>query len=86
MRACRAIPERAHLGYGEDGEGRDALVTVLNGAGGYLRTLISKRHTMRTTPRLRFHYDELVEKGPAMEALIDRALAADGDGADADGA
>ena len=29
---------------------------------------------MRSTPKPRFHYDELVEKGPAMEALIRSAL------------
>jgi hypothetical protein len=29
---------------------------------------------MRTTPKLRFHYDELVERGNRLEALIERAV------------
>ena len=32
---------------------------------------------MRTTPRPRFHYDELVEEGPRLEALITKAVADD---------
>lgn len=56
---------------------RQALVEVLNKASGYLRSELAKRHSMRTTPKLRFHYDEVVEKGPRLEALIDSAIAAD---------
>lgn len=58
-------------------EERAALVEVLNGAAGFLRSAVAGRHTMRTTPRLRFHYDELIEGGPRLEALIDRAVDAD---------
>ena len=61
-----------------DAAAQTALVDVLNRASGFLRTVVSKRHSMRTTPRLRFHYDELIDEGPRMEALIDRALASDG--------
>ena len=53
---------------------QDALVLVLNKASGFFRTELAKRHRMRTTPKPRFHYDELVEKGPALEALIRSAL------------
>ena len=60
-----------------EAEQRDSLVAVLNKAGGFFRTELSHRHRMRTTPKLRFHYDELVEKGPALEALIDSALQQD---------
>lgn len=56
---------------------RDALVDVLNKAAGFFRSELAKRHRMRTTPRLRIHYDELVEEGPRMDALIDRAVRAD---------
>ena len=56
---------------------RAALLAVLNGAAGFLRTAVAARHTMRTTPRLRFHYDELIEGGPRLEALIDQAVDAD---------
>ena len=60
-----------------DDEERAALVEVLNGAAGFLRSAVAGRHAMRTTPRLRFHYDELIEGGPRLEALIDRAVDAD---------
>ena len=56
---------------------RAELLAVLNGAAGFLRTAVAARHSMRTTPRLRFHYDELIEGGPRLEALIDQAVDAD---------
>jgi ribosome-binding factor A len=56
---------------------RDELVAALNGAAGYLRSAIAKRSTMRTTPRLRFHYDEVAERGAELDALIERAVQAD---------
>ncbi|MBX3706911.1 MAG: 30S ribosome-binding factor RbfA [Pseudomonadales bacterium] len=56
---------------------RRELIDVLNGAAGYFRSELAKRHTMRTTPRPRFHYDELMERGPRLESLIERAVRAD---------
>jgi ribosome-binding factor A len=58
-------------------EERRELIDILNKASGYFRSELAKRHTMRTTPKPRFHYDESVERGPRLEALIDSALAAD---------
>ena len=58
---------------------RTELIEVLNGAAGFLRSALAGRHAMRTTPRLRFHYDELIEGGPRLEALIDRAVEGDGE-------
>ena len=60
-----------------DAGAHNEVVAVLNGAAGFLRSAVAQRHSMRTTPRLRFHYDELVEGGPRLEALIDRAVGAD---------
>ncbi|MCR9279295.1 MAG: 30S ribosome-binding factor RbfA [Pseudomonadaceae bacterium] len=60
-----------------EGDARDELIAVLRGAAGFLRTEIAQRHTMRTTPRLRFHYDLIAETGPALEQLIERAVAQD---------
>ena len=58
-----------------DDEGaRTELIKVLNGASGYFRSTLTKRHKMRTTPKLRFHYDHLVEQGPRLEKLIDTAM------------
>ena len=58
-------------------EDREALIGVLNKAAGFFRSELAKRHSMRTTPKPRFHYDETVERGPALEALIESAVNAD---------
>lgn len=56
---------------------KDELVDVLNKAAGFFRSELAKRHSMRTTPRIRVHYDELMERGPRLDALIDKAVRAD---------
>lgn len=56
---------------------RAELVEVLNKAAGYFRSELAKRHSMRTTPKPRFHYDESVERGPKLESLIESAISAD---------
>lgn len=56
---------------------REELLEVLRGAAGFLRTLIAKRAQMRTTPRLRFHWDRLPEESNRMARLIDAAVASD---------
>ena len=56
---------------------RTEFIAVLGKAAGFFRSELARKHRMRTTPKLRFHYDELVEKGPEMEALIESAMAAD---------
>lgn len=58
-------------------EDRRELIAVLNKASGFFRSTLAKRHSMRTTPKPRFHYDELVESGPRLEALIDQVVAKD---------
>jgi ribosome-binding factor A len=58
-------------------EDRHALIDVLNKASGYFRSELAKRHSMRTTPKPRFHYDEAIERGPELEALIDSSVADD---------
>jgi len=52
-------------------------IKALNAASGYLRTLLARRSSLRTTPRLIFHYDQSVARGQYLSSLIDRALAAD---------
>jgi ribosome-binding factor A len=68
-----------------DAEAQAELVAVLNHAAGFFRTELAKRHTMRTTPKPRFHYDELVERGPRLEQLIGQAVTQDQQRADAKG-
>jgi ribosome-binding factor A len=58
-------------------EARRQLIEVLNKAAGFFRSELAKRHSMRTTPKLRIHYDRLMEEGPRLEALIERAVRAD---------
>lgn len=60
-----------------DKAARAELIQVLGKAAGFFRSTLAKRHRMRTTPALRFHYDTVVESGPRLEALIERAVAAD---------
>ncbi|MBH0084747.1 ribosome-binding factor A [Psychrobacter sp. SCQQ22] len=49
-------------------------VTVLNNAAGFLRTELSHSLKTRTTPRLRFHYDEVTARGNYMMDLISQAV------------
>ena len=53
---------------------QEALIKVLNGAAGFFRSTLAKRHKMRTTPKPRFHYDLLVAEGPRIEKLIGTAM------------
>lgn len=47
---------------------------VLNKAAGFLRTELSHSLKTRTTPRLRFHYDEITAHGNYMMDLIQQAV------------
>ena len=62
-----------------DEAARQELVAVLRNAAGFLRTAVAKRQGWRKTPRLRFHYDELPERGARLNALIDHAVSLDRD-------
>ena len=52
---------------------------VLNQAAGYLRRLLGRQLRMRTIPELRFEYDESIERGMRLSALIERAVHPDAD-------
>jgi ribosome-binding factor A len=56
---------------------QQALIDVLNRAAGFLRTAVARNSTMRTTPQLRFHYDESIDRGVRMDSLINQARRAD---------
>lgn len=47
---------------------------VLNSAAGFLRSLLAQSLKTRTTPRLRFHYDEVVAHANKMTALVSEAM------------
>lgn len=54
-------------------------INALNKAAGYLRSLLAKRLSTRSVPKLRFYYDGSIERGQQLSSLIDSALAADQD-------
>jgi ribosome-binding factor A len=56
---------------------KQELIDVLNGAAGFLRSAVARGSTMRTTPQLRFHYDELIEQAVRLEGLIEKAVQSD---------
>lgn len=49
-------------------------IKVLNSAAGFLRTELSRTLKTRTTPRLRFHYDNVTAHGNHMMALVHTAM------------
>jgi len=60
-----------------DEEQRAASVAILNEAAGMLRGLLGRRLRLRTIPQLHFLYDQSIEKGAELSALIDAAVASD---------
>ena len=63
----------------DDPTAQKELMAVLTHAAGFLRSAVARDNTMRTTPKLRFHYDALIVEGARIETLIRRAVAADED-------
>ncbi len=57
---------------------RDSMV-ALTSAAGFLRHELGQRMLTRTVPQLRFVYDESIERGSQLSALIDKAVASDQD-------
>ncbi len=56
---------------------QEKIVDVLNKAQGFLRSRLAGRIQLRAVPALRFHYDESIERGKGLSALIDKAIAED---------
>lgn len=54
-------------------------VAELNRAAPLLRRELGRRMRIRTVPKLEFRYDEVIERGARLSALIDAAVAADAD-------
>ncbi|MCD5996290.1 30S ribosome-binding factor RbfA [Pseudomonas sp. CDFA 602] len=53
-------------------------IKVLNSAAGFLRMQLAREMKLRSVPQLHFHYDESVVRGAHLSALIERAVAEDG--------
>ena len=62
------------VGAKSDHEHENA-VDLLNKASSFLRNQIAKDLSLRSTPRLQFHYDKVAVQGQNLSALIDRAVA-----------
>ncbi len=73
------LPRKAKAGKSVGGapSAEQAGVDALNGAAGFLRTLLVKQVQLRIAPILKFIYDATGERGQQLSALIDRAVAAD---------
>ena len=50
---------------------------ALNEASGFLRSQLASLLNVRTTPKLRFHYDTTIEDGVRISQAIDNAIARD---------
>lgn len=56
---------------------REDMMDALNHTAPLLRRELGKQMHIRTVPRLEFIYDEVVERGAQLSALISRVVAAD---------
>lgn len=52
-------------------------VDILNRAASFLRNLVGRELTMRSTPQLQFIYDQSAVRGQQLSSLIDSAIASD---------
>ena len=64
------------LGKSTDDEIQEG-IDALNKAAGFLRSLLAKTISLRTTPKLKFIYDDSLARGQYLTDLIDEALASD---------
>lgn len=58
------------LRLGADDKAKAALVRALERAKGFLRREVGHRLGLRYAPELRFYYDESIDRGAEMEALL----------------
>lgn len=55
----------------EGSERSDEIISGLEHAGGFLRSVLAQRVDLRTFPRLRFHWDPTAERAERIEQLLD---------------
>jgi len=58
-------------------QGHKETIDALQHAAGFLQFELGKRLQLRTIPRLKFVYDESIERGTNLSALIDSAIKQD---------
>ena len=59
-----------------EGESREEAAQALRRAAGFMRTQLGKRIKLHATPELQFEYDHSIERGFALDRLIDEAVGA----------
>ncbi len=63
--------------YIGDAADRVGVVEQLNQAAGRMRQIIGRHMRIRTVPKLHFQYDDTIERGAQLTALINAAVAHD---------
>jgi len=69
--------EHAKVWFTVFGKDHEATLQGLVHAAGFLRSELAHRVSMRTVPKLAFHYDASVERGAHLSHLIDLAVEED---------
>ncbi len=83
MVTVQAVRVSRDFGYAKvyvttlDEAARDESVAVLNRAAGFLRSRLARQLRLRQVPELHFVYDESIERGEHLEALIQQARQSD---------
>jgi ribosome-binding factor A len=67
------------LELGADPKSKQQLIRALERAKGFLRSQLAQRLDLRYAPDLRFFYDESIDRGADMEALLREIKTSDGD-------
>jgi ribosome-binding factor A len=58
-------------------QSRDDITDTLNSFAGHFRYLLAKKLTMKIVPKLKFIYDESIERGTHLNALLDSLVKTD---------
>src|SRR5690606_14710295 len=64
------------MGKHDAAEAEDNLAALAS-AGGFLRSQLARTVNLRTTPRLKFIFDDTITRGQYLSGLIDEAIARD---------
>ncbi|PWV59254.1 30S ribosome-binding factor RbfA [Plasticicumulans acidivorans] len=68
---------KVYVTYIGERDERKEMLAMLNAAAGVLRQQLGRGLHIRTVPRLAFEYDESIERGSDLDALIRKAVAED---------
>ena len=71
---CRVSFDKSYADvyFATEKDNYEAVTAALEGAKGYIRTLLSRRLDWRRSPELRFHRDETIDDSESIESMIER--------------